>query len=486
MNKSSVLRFALGPIGAALAGIISIPVMAWIFTPEDIGRLTILQITISLSVIVFSLGLDQAFVREYHEVIDKNKLLNTTFLPGAASLVLFLGVMTCIFPALLAKWLFAEESFTLSFFVAICCLAGFALRYISLVFRVQEQGFLYSLTQVFPRVVFLALILACLAFPRVDVGLQHIIFAHTLSLVVSVAFFLLVVRRQICFAATAGFDVSRFRNMVSFGLPLVLAGLATWGLTAIDKFLLRSISSFKELGVYSLAVSAAAAVGVLTSVFNTVWAPLVFKWTAEKVDPKKIDSIAEHMAAAVFMIFVLSGLFSWVIPFVLPENYSQVQYIVTACMAGPLLYALSESTGIGLSIVRKTGFSMVASFAAVVCGFFINYFLIAEFGAAGAAAATNLTFWIYFFLRTEFAHRAWRRFPKYKIYIGSAVTSVTAIIVSIFGEALPGANIYAWMLVGVFGCLLHINSIFKLCELLRVTFCVCGKRIGGFLIPRKQ
>ena len=45
MNARKVLAFSVGPIGAAALGLITLPIVAWLFSPEDIGRLTMLQVT---------------------------------------------------------------------------------------------------------------------------------------------------------------------------------------------------------------------------------------------------------------------------------------------------------------------------------------------------------------------------------------------------------------------------------------------------------
>ena len=90
MNKSKIIGFAVGPIGAAVLSFASLPILAWYFSAEDIGRISMLQVVISFSVLIFSLGLDQAYVREYHEVADKAVLLKTAVLPGLIILLLVL------------------------------------------------------------------------------------------------------------------------------------------------------------------------------------------------------------------------------------------------------------------------------------------------------------------------------------------------------------------------------------------------------------
>ena len=51
-------------------------------TPDDVGRLNVLQVLLSFSLLLLVLGLDQAYVREFHESNDRNRLLKACFTPG--------------------------------------------------------------------------------------------------------------------------------------------------------------------------------------------------------------------------------------------------------------------------------------------------------------------------------------------------------------------------------------------------------------------
>ena len=63
MTPKKIAAFALGPLGGALLSFITLPVITWIFSQQDIGRLAMLNVVISFSTLLFSLGLDQAYVR---------------------------------------------------------------------------------------------------------------------------------------------------------------------------------------------------------------------------------------------------------------------------------------------------------------------------------------------------------------------------------------------------------------------------------------
>ena len=113
MNFRKILAFSIGPMGAALIGLVTLPIVAWLFSPEDIGRLTMFQVTVSFTLLLFSLGLDQAYVREFHEVKDKPSLLKAVFVPGFLILLIALiGLISSPWSASLM--LFGIDSMLLS------------------------------------------------------------------------------------------------------------------------------------------------------------------------------------------------------------------------------------------------------------------------------------------------------------------------------------------------------------------------------------
>src|SRR5690606_406966 len=98
-------------------------------------------------------------------------------------------------------------------------------------------------------------------------------------------------------------------------------------------------------------------------------------------------------------------------------QYSNIQYLIAICLLGPLLYTLSEVTGIGIAVVRKTKLSMLCAIIAMLCSATLNYLLVPKFGAAGAAISTAVAFFIFFILRTEIAQFVWRKKSHLKVFL---------------------------------------------------------------------
>lgn len=448
MNIRKIAQFAIGPIGSAALGFVTLPIITWFYSAEDIGRIAMLQVVSSFCILLFSLGLDQAYVREYHEALQKPALLKATLIPGLLLLAIALGI-TLLIPDLLSKALFSIDSAAISWLVAACLLAGFCSRFLSLILRMQEKGLAFSMSQVLPKALFLMVIGSYLLL-TFGFDFLHLVIAHTLSTLAVTLVLAWNTRKEWLAMLHQNIDLAQLKNMLRFGMPLIMGGIAYWGLTAMDKLFLRNMSTFEELGIYSVATSFAAAAIIFQSVFSTVWAPTVYKWAAEGINNEKIDQVTEYVLAAVVFLFVLAGLFSWVITYLLPEKYDRVQYILVACMAYPLFYTLSETTVVGLGVTRKSGYAMLAAIIAALVNMLGNYLLVPSYGAIGAAISTAVAFWVFLSCRTELACLAWRKIPRLKFYISTLLCLFAATSTAVFAERNPSTAIILWCAGGAF------------------------------------
>ena len=449
MTPNKILSYAIGPIGASILGFIILPIMTWFYSVEDIGRVSMLQIVVSFSILLFCLGLDQAYVREYHENEKKPKLFKTVLFPGFILSLAFFSAVLIFDSHIISKWLYDIPSTYLTFISVICFLLSLVSRFLSLILRMEERALAYSMSQLLPKILFLIFILS-----TVYLGLNrdayNLITAHTLSITAVFSVFAWNTRKEWLSAFKYKIDIKELNNLLVFGLPLVIGGLASWGLSVMDRVFLRGMSTFSELGVYSVAASIAGVAAIFSGIFNTIWAPMVYKWVNEGVDLTKIDEVSEYLLATIYFVIVLSGLFSWVLPYFLPEEYSNIQFLISACLLGPLFYTLSETTAVGIAITRKSSLSMWASIGAMLANALGNYYLVPKLGAIGAAVSTAISFWIFYIIRTELSRIVWRKMPRAKTYIIMTMLLFMTILDSTFLKQSYVALII-WFILMLFG-----------------------------------
>ncbi|WP_347255930.1 lipopolysaccharide biosynthesis protein [Brachymonas denitrificans] len=464
MNFGLLASFALGPIGTAIVSLVTVPTIAWFFTPEDVGRIAMLQVGISFSLLVFSLGLDQAYVREYHGHRNSVGLFKACLIPGLTLLSLALLIQIFL-PNTLGRLLFGESAPLLSGLATVCILAAFITRFLSLILRMQERGLAFSLSQLLPKVGLL-LVIGIIVLITDTHDLQQLLSAHTATIIATTLVLAWNTRHEWS-TQSASLSREQRQELLRFGLPLVLGGLAFWGMTSFDRIFLRNFSSFEALGLYSVCTSFAGAAIILQSIFSTLWAPAAYKLHTAGAAPATIQRATDHVLAAVVFLFTIAGLLSWILAFLLPVRYQDSQHIVLACLAYPLLYTLGEASGIGLGIKRKSGIAMLSTIAALCANIALNAALVPLYGAAGAASATALSFFSLLVLRTEFNSRYWAPTPRIRLYAFAGGCTALAVAHALAGPHYPTTFILLWGVMFIAALICFRGNLLMLANWLR-------------------
>lgn len=454
MTKRNLFYFALGPIGAGLSGFLTMPVMAWYFSVEDVGRYSIMQVLVSLSLLLATLGLDQAYVREFHQIKDKNSLFLSVVIPGFFILFLML-VITIGCSEYLSDLFFSYTDYSKFFvLVLIAIILSFLTKFLSLILRMEEKGLAYSVGLVVPKVFLLASLLLFIVF-EVPPTFLVLTQAYVCSLILYFMLSAFSSRLYLNRILKAEKDLSRLRGYFDYSFPLLLSGLAFWLLTAMDRFFLKLMSNLEELGVYSVAINFAGVAVVLQGVFSTIWVPNVFKWISNDIELEKVRLVINWVLISIFSLWSLVGVFSWIVPYFLPDTYSEVAFIMMACMTYPFLYALSEVAGIGIVIKKKTKFNFYAALIALVVNFIGNYCLIPNYGASGAASASAFSFLVYFLVRSEIGIRMWGSFNRTALYVPSVLFTLISIYFSI-----DQSHLMSWLFLFMFVSVFAVTLIF--------------------------
>jgi len=464
MLKKDIFFFTLGPIAASLLSVLIIPILAWNFSVADMGRLSFLQMLISFSVLFFSFGLDEAYLREFHEVRNKSRLLKTVVWPGFLS-VMVVSVFICMVGlALFSSLLFESEDSSLGL-VAICgVITAFSMRFLMLILRIKEESIKYALVGLLPKIFQIGFVIFCVYILE-KISLTVLLLSYVIPNIFALLCAIFFTRRDLTEALKASIKFPELKRYMTYGAPLVFAGIGSWSLISLDKLFLRGMSTMDELGIYSVTASVAAIVGVLTGIVNTILAPIIYKMSADGEYTRTNQMILnDRILAATLFIFVIGGLTNWIVPMLLPPAYQNIDSFILCCVASPLLYTLSEVSSIGINLARKTSFVFLAVFCALAVNSFGNYYLVPQFGASGAAIATAVGFYCYFLVKVLSANHVMTKVPIVKL-LGFPFVCILLMISEAYLN-LDRSHIFRllWTLMGLVVAISFKTSLIELKE----------------------
>jgi len=406
MDRKKILGFAVGPIGAGALSLVSLPIMTWVFSQEAIGQLSMLQVVIQFATLMFCLGLDRSYIREYHESSNKPALFINCIFPGILLCAITCAVLLIFFPKWLATLLYGVSQSSLTLVTVGSIVAAFVLRFLSLILRMQDKGLMFSMSQIAAKLLLLVFA-ATYALVLVNPDFIYLAVAQFAALTAAMLVFSWNSRRDWIAAVAVRPQLPEMNKLLQYGWPLTLGGVASWALVASDRVFLRSFSSLDELAVYSVSASIASGAAVVTSIFNVMWAPSVYKREAEGASSEYVEQVGKLLTLLVGLVMCFVGGMSWTVEWVLPMSYSKVPLLIPLCVLPPLLYMLSEVTGVGITVQRRTKLAMLVSILAVIVNFSLCFYLVPMYGAAGAAIASAVAFWAFFVIRTIVSTRIW-------------------------------------------------------------------------------
>lgn len=461
MELKSANIIALGSILGAGFGFLTIPIITWFFSQEDIGRFSIYQVTLNLGMILVTLDLNQAYVREYYETDQKEQLLKIALLSGS---FVFLIIMPILLNNIsISNLIFNINSQIMDFCIYLGIYVMFFINILTHVLRMHNFAWKFAFAQVVPKAGYL-LFLGVMLYFFSDYDFENLILVNVLVLSLSLGCLIVFLKDDLYKALIIKLDRLKLKEMLRFSLPLVIGTLSYWALVSIDRFFLKYESTYTELALYSVAATLASGVGVLVTVFSNLWHPIVYKWISEGIDKNKILLVNECMVVVICFLWSLIGVSAWIVVYVFPSVYSDTRFLLVSCVAMPLLYMLSETTTVGIGLSRKTIYSMLASFFALVINITINYLFVKEYGAKAATIASMSAFILFLILRTEFSSFLWVSLPRWKMYFSVLLYYGITFFVVFEKFKTLGVEIFVWIMAFILVLILYskrINQLFK-------------------------
>lgn len=420
MNKflKSIGGFSLGPIIGAVFSFITVPVTTHFISPEEYGKASMFALAQSMISAVIYLGMDQAFVREFNIMRDniKKLLYNAIIIP--MGLALTVSIFILLFHQNASHILFdSDDEFlpvlSLALLLPLMVVETFALLNI----RMEEKGLLYSFFTIFLKAI--VLLLTVLFLSLYEKSFRVVVYAAALGeIITSIILYILIIRKHNFSRELLDWDLQK--RMLKFGAPLVPAFAVGLILTSMDKVMLRSICTYSELGLYSAAFKIVSVLGVLQACFTLYWTPVAYRWYQEGKSGDAFQNISKIVAILLTVVAIGILLLKEIVAIILGTQFRNAIDIFPFLLLYPVLYTLSETTGVGIGFKRKTAYSIVITSIAGITNIALNWLLIPMFNGTGAAMATGISYIAFFWGRTLISRKLWYKFDL-KIYVFSNI-----------------------------------------------------------------
>ena len=422
-----------------LLAFFAFPIIAAALSPKAFGALELIFTVTALLGLVMNCGLNNAVQRFYWDKETTEPMQPSVVTSGLAAQALF-GLLAVFVGLLLVPfvlpWIQAEE-WPLTWVALVAALMVMALsqwsQYILDVIRLHFAPWRFFAVALVSRVVTMAF--GLIAVVMLGLGIDGLLAAQAVVLLLVIPLALWLIRTDINLAQ---FDLSWFKELVRFGYPFIFAGLAYWLLGSMDRWMLASMASVEEVGIYSVAFRFASLVLFVSAAFGQAWSPVAIKIRTDHPDTYRAI-YGQVLLLLVFVMLVVGGalaLFSGeMISLIMPAEYLPSALPLAILCFGIILQATQQVTAIGISLEKKTYLFARLAWMTAVVNVVGNWLLIPSFGAAGAAWATLISYVVLtvsYMLYTQRLHPIVVQWGRLGILIalGTIVASVSFTMVA--------------------------------------------------------
>jgi len=382
--------YGLSGVVLQVVGVVTLPIFTGTFSTTQYGVIGLALVTSSLVYVVVDLGLSSAAQRSYfdrdedHQFERRSVLLTATIAETAVASGI--AVLLIVLRNPISAVLFGTPRFHL-----LVVLIGANLPFTALMLLTREAMRLTFR----PWRYFVSALLAGLGATATSLVAVYVLHAGVAGMLwgllagtaLSAMFGLFA-----CRGAIGGrWSGPELRVMLRFGLPLVPAAFAQWGLTFADRFMLRALSTTAQVGLYTVANQIAGVLLFVVSAFSLAFSPYILSLYA---DDREFEKRARAQTL-VYLTIVLTtvaaalGVFSRELVALLAQKaqYAAAYQSIALLAAGGVAFGINAVTLAGISYRRATHWFAIYTGVAVAVNLALNFAVIPPFGQVGAGAA---------------------------------------------------------------------------------------------------
>jgi len=434
ISMKDTVIYGLGNIAVKVVGLILIPLYTnpKFFSIDDFGILGILEISGLVLTATMASALPTSLTRWYWDKEHKDNQKGIFFMSFMTQLIVtsLFCLVLIPFSGSLSVLIFSKPDFgKVITFVILSSGIQAINNLINTLMRLQSRSFLYSVTNLLKLTTVLSLTLYFVLSKKM--GLDGIYLAQ----VIGNGLIVLLLLGYTIKNSRVFFNWSVFSSMNSYGFPLLLANISASLLTVIDRFSLNSLAILKSVALYTMAFKIASVLKlVIVDSIKLALGPMMLKQMDSPNNKRFYSKVLLYSSYAIMFAIIAISLFSFEIIKVIAKSkeFWDAVVVIPILSLSCFFTNLKEVTVYGLHIAKKSGMIGIIVVFCTILSLALNFLLIPIWDITGAAIATFLSQFIYWYACYYFSQKVF--------FIPFEIRKIT--IMFIIGAALSFSSLF--------------------------------------------
>ncbi|NLN29778.1 MAG: oligosaccharide flippase family protein [Bacteroidales bacterium] len=396
-----------------------------LFDKGEYGVVTELYGWMVFLLIILTYGMETGFFRYAQKEEDYEKVYSTSMISLLFSSALFLILVNLFIAPVASALKYEDNPGYIRLFAAIVATDAFmAIPFARL--RRENKALLFSVLKIFNVLITVAAVLFLFviapglyekdsrlvsSFYNPAYGVGYVFVANLIGSVST-----LIVLLPYTFRVKLLFDRHLWFRMISYSLPLMIAGLGGAVNETLDKVIMRRVAGeetgLEMVGEYGAGYKIAVLMSLFIQMFRFAAEPFFFERAKREGAKATYAYVMKYFILAMLLVYLVINLYINGFKYIIGESFRESVKVVPVVGMGYLLYGIYVNHSIWYKLNDLTRFGIYITFSGALVTVLINVFLIPSYGYMASAWAHVASYGVMIILSFIMAEK------RYKIDYG--------------------------------------------------------------------
>ncbi len=390
MAKRNFLRDFIGVFNSnvfsIICGVLVVILLTNILGSEGFGLYYALLVIPIIVVSLTHLGIRGASIF----LIGQKKYSDDDIVSSVLTILIFTSIIGIVM-SIIAYYFFYEPEYTITLIALVVVIIPFRLGivYIGGIYFGKDE--IKQANRLEWSINLINLLLAVIMVWWLETGLLGAIISQTVANILVGIYALVSMTRK--FNVRISYNSAIVKHLLRLGIMYAFTFFVVQLNYRLDILLLEKLSTLNEVGVYSLGVHIAEQLWQVPFAISIV----LFSRTANLKDQKKITSSSITLARQSFILIILLSVFvillaPYIIPFVFGNDFIASVTILNLILPGVIILVIFRVLSGQLAGIGKPQYAIYVFVPALIINVILNFLWIPEYGAMGAAWASDISY----------------------------------------------------------------------------------------------
>lgn len=439
IRKQTILGTFYTYLGAGLGVLTNLILLAWFFSPEQIGLLNVLVAYSLLFAQLANLGFDNVTIRLFPYFRDVKShhhgffiiMLKVLLIGLTVSIFLFLLLFPYLSKNEQGNSLFTDLGYLVIPLIVFTLFFNSLDTYSRVLYKSVRGTFLKEVLQR----VFIIISIGLYIYFSFSFQLFTYLYVISLSVPTLFLFYLLYKEKEISFRLERGFVFPKLKNeMWSVSIFGIVTVFSSTIVSNIDKIMIQQYLDLTQTGIYAIAFFFGVIITMPSRALSKISSTFIAEaWKSNELDTIKTVYYKSCINQMVFSLILFVGIWANIdnLLHLLPEKYASIQWVVFWICLGSFI---DMATGINNTIIGTSPYYKAQSLFMLIFVVIIivsNTIFIPIYGITGAAFASAFSLFLFNLIRWLFLLIKYKMQPFDIKYLLTIFIGILAYFISL-------------------------------------------------------